>query len=358
MAGQRYTTVAGRLEKFAGRVLARAQFSEMLCKLGAMEQMPENKSENIEWLRYLPYGGVDNQWMAAGGDTTFINQHLVAEGVTPSADSLSYTTVGATLQQIGCLYSYTDKTKKVHEEGQGIPKEMEQQTAERLTLCREMMCYGEMKSATNDFYGGVGTSPATVNGPPTQGMFQNITRAIRALHGTTINSMLSSSQNYGTQAVQASFPVYCHTDMEKTFENMEGFTQVKDYGSQKLIDPDYEIGAIGRYRIIVNPILTYAPDTGAAVGTWTGTGTAKSTSGTSMDVYPLIIMGRGARGGEAFGQVALRGMSSIDVSHIPANQKEKSDPLGQRGYIGAITWQAQQILNDAWMAVAYVGTEE
>jgi len=89
MAGQRYNTVAGRLENFTGRVLARAQFSEMLCKLGAMEQIPQNKSENIEWLRYLPFGGVDNSWLAAGGDTAFINKHLVVEGETPSADSLS-----------------------------------------------------------------------------------------------------------------------------------------------------------------------------------------------------------------------------------------------------------------------------
>lgn len=356
MAGQRYSTVAGILEEFRGRTLARAIAAEMLSKLGAMEEMPQNKSENITWPRYLPYGGVDNQWMAAGGDTTFINAHLIQEGVTPTADSLSYTTVGATLQQIGCLYSYTDKTEAVHEEGKEIPMEMERQVAERIALCREMMCYGEMKSCTNDFYGGIGTTPATVSGPPTLSMFQDITRAIRAAHGTTINSMLSSSQNFGTQAVQASFTVYCHTDMEKTFENMVGFTPVKDYGAQKLIDPDYEIGAVGRFRIIVNPVLTYIPDYGAAVGTWTGSGAPKSTTGTKLDVYPLIIMGRGARGGEAFGQVALRGKSALQVSRVTG--ADKADPLNQRSYIGALTWQAQQILNDAWMAVAYVGTEE
>jgi len=246
----------------------------------------------------------------------------------------------------------------VHEEGEGIPKEMEKQTAERITLCREMMCYGEMKSCTNDFYGGIGTSPTTVNGPPTQSLFQNITRAIRAAHGTTLNQMLKSSPDFGMQSVQASFPVYCHTDMEKTFENMEGFTLVKDYGTQKLLDPEYEIGAIGRYRVIVNPILTYIPDSGAAVGTWSDPATTpKSTTGTYIDVYPLIVLGRGAKGGEPFGQVALRGMNSIKPIHFAPSDRSKADPLGQRGYVGAITWQAQQILNDAWMAVVYVGTE-
>ena len=139
---------------------------------------------------------------------------------------------------------------------------------------------------------------------------------------------------------------------------MLGFTKVVDYGSNvKLLDEDYEIGAIGRFRVIINPILTYQPDVGAAVGGWTGTGTASSTTGTLMDVYPLVTLGRGKAGGDAFGQVALRGMNAIDSHHIPPNVKSKSDMLGQRGYVSAQTWQAQAILNDAWMAVAFVGTE-
>src|SRR6056297_2532522 len=134
MAGQTYTTQAGRNEKYKGRILAKAQAQEMLTKLGTMEEMPHNSSELIEWMRFLPYGGVDNQWIAAGGDTAFINKHVVQEGVTPSPDSISWTTLSATLQQIGCLYSYTDKTKYVHEEGSEIPKEMEDQAAARIVL--------------------------------------------------------------------------------------------------------------------------------------------------------------------------------------------------------------------------------
>ena len=357
MAGQTYSTQAGRYEKFKGRILAKAQTQEMLTKLGAQEQMPQNSSELIEWLRFLPYGGVDNQWIAAGGDTSFITKHIIQEGVTPSPDSISWTTTSATLQNIACLYSYTNKMRYVHEEGSEIPKEMEDQAATRIALCREMMVYGELKSCTNVFYGGTGTSVATVNGPPTKAMFQRISRAILGAHGITINKMLKSGPAYGMQSVAASWPVYCHTDMEKTFENMPGFTKVQDYGGGSMLDPDYEIGAIGRFRIIVNPILTYAPGAGAIVGNAVSGFTPKSDATTNIDVYPLIIMGRGKGGGDAFGQVALRGMNAIDAGHIPPNQKSKSDPLGQRGYVSAQTWQAQAMLNDSWAAVAYVGTE-
>jgi len=358
MAGQTYTTQAGRQEKFSGRILAKAVAQEMLSKLGAMEIMPQNKSELIEWMRFLPYGGVDNQWIAAGGDTDFINKHLIQEGVTPTPDSITWTTLSAVLQQIACLYSYTDKMKYVHEEGVSVPAEMEDQASARIALCREMMCYGEMKSCTNQFFGGTGVNVSTVNGPPTNGMFQNISRAILGAHGITINKMLKSGLAYGMQSVAASWPVYCHTDMEKTFENMAGFTKVQDYGGREMLDPDYEIGAMGRFRVIVNPILTYMPGAGAGVGSAVTDFTPKSDDATNIDVYPLVIIGKGKMAGEAFGQVALRGKNAVETGHFPPAEKSKIDPLGQRGYVAAQTWQAQAILNDAWMAIAYVATEE
>jgi len=246
----------------------------------------------------------------------------------------------------------------LHEEGQEIPREMEDQAATRIALCREMMIYGELKSCTNVFYGGAGTSIATVNGPPTKNMFQNISRALLSKHATTINKMLKSGASFGMQSVAASWPVYCHTDMEKTFENLPGFTKVQDYGGAQLLDPEFEIGAIGRFRIIVNPILTYKPGAGAVVGSAVAGFDPKSDAGTNIDVYPLIIMGKGNGGGEAFGQVPLRGFNSIDANHYPPSEKSKIDPLGQRGYVSAMTWQAQAILNDDWLCVAWVATEE
>jgi N4-gp56 family major capsid protein len=353
MAGVTYTTNTGRLEKYPGRILKKAEKREMLTKLGAMDPMPQNKSQKIEWLRFLPYGGVDNQWLAAGGDTAYITAHLITEGVTPSADSVTYTTLNTTLQQIGCLYSYTDKTRYVHEEGSEIPREMEDQAAQRLALCRELMVYGELKSCTNVFYGGTGTSVATVNGAPTKAKFQNISRDLLGKHAIMLNQTLKSGPMFGMQSVAASWPVYCHTDMEKTYENITGFTKIQDYGGRELLDPEYEIGAIGRFRVIINPLFTYQAGAGAAVGS-TG---LKADDSTNIDVYPQIIIGRGLGGGDAFGQVPLRGFESIDASHIPVGTKSAADPLGQRGYVGAITWQAQKILNDDWMACFYTGTE-
>jgi N4-gp56 family major capsid protein len=355
MAGQAYTTYTGIINRFKGEVLAKAIPEEKLTKVGKQIQMPQNKSQTIIFPRYLPYGGVDNQWIAAGGDTAFINAHLVAEGVTPSADSITQTTVTATLQQIACLYSYTDKMAEVHEDGKQVPQEMKDQSSTRIGLCREMMVYGELKGCTNKFYGGTGTTIPTVNGPPTRALFQKVSRALQAKHGTFVNKLLQSSENFGSRSVDASWPVYCHTDMEATFEDMVGFTKVADYGGRALLDPN-EIGSVGRFRIIVSPILTYYPAGGAIVGAAVAGFTPKADDATNIDVYPLIVVGQGTGGGDFFGQIALRGKDSFDPTWIPVGTKSAADPLGQRGYAGGITWQSQRVLNDAWGAVIFVGT--
>jgi N4-gp56 family major capsid protein len=146
--------------------------------------------------------------------------------------------------------------------------------------------------------------------------------------------------------------------MEATFENMPGFTARKDYGNPADVIDETEIGAIGRFRICVNPLLTYMPAAGAVIGNATAGFTPKSDAGVKIDVYPLIILGQGRGHNEdAFGQVAIRGLDSIMLTHIPTGTKTAADPFGQRGYVGGMTWRAQKILNDAWMAVAFVATE-
>ena len=358
MAGQSYTTVAGRLENFAGAVLERAKFSEVLTKLGDTQEMPLNKSQKITWLRFLPYGGVDNQFLAAGQESAFISKHYIAEGVTPPADSVTYTTFYTTLRQIGCLFSYTDVMYETHEEGQAFPREMEQQTAERITLCREMMVYGELKSCSNAFFGGTGNTVDTTNGAPTYALAQRIEKAILAKFGFRLNKMLGAGPGEGTVPVPPSFVAYCHTDLAMTLQNTTGFIRKESYGGSPVLDENDEIGSLGPLRFIGNPILNPIPNGGAAVATYSGPGSSGiSTGGVYLDIYPVIVMGRGRNGGDAFGQVKLRGRQSINPSHIPIGTKDTCDPLGQRGYYGAITWQAQKILNDAWMAVMFVAAQ-
>lgn len=357
MAGQRYDSVAGRLENFRGRVLARVNYDAALAKYGDMHDIPMNESRNIEFLRMLPYGNVDNQFIAssATADSDFVNAHRIADGVTPSAESVSRVTRTATLEELGCLYSYTNQFYELHEETKPFMAEMEQQVSDRLALAVDMQNWGEMKGTANDFYGGAGTSPTTVNGAMTRILAQTIEKTIRRLHGLPVNRLEKSGMEYGSQAVPASFVALTHTDMRMSLELDPDFKKVEDYGHVARLDEDREFGMLGSIRFLEDPTLTYLPNYGAAVGTWTGPGTPASDLGVNINVYPIIVLGKGRGAANPFGQVRLKSKSAIELSNVPLKQKDSGDPLGQRGYIGGCLYHTQLIQNDAHMAAAFVG---
>lgn len=346
MAGQLYATDTARIGQVNGRILKQAMFDEVLTTVGQMESIPKNKGDTVEFKRFLPYGGVDNEWISAGGDDEFVTAHLTTEGVTPSADSITSTTVTSVLQQYSCLYSYTDKTKKMHEDD--LPAEEIRQAGKRIQLVREMNVYGKLKACTNAFYGGTGTSRATVNGSVTGGLLRKVKRDLQRYHCDPVTEILSSSPDFGVSSVDAAYICYVHTDAESDLYDLSDFTKVADYGNRKTIS-SREIGSWESFRFITSPILTYYPAGGAVIG---ATG-LKADDSTNIDVYPLLVMGE-----NAFAQVALRGEEAIDSNHIPVSAPSKSDPGGQRGYIWASTWFTSDIMNQDWMAVVEVGVTD
>lgn len=344
MGIQNFNSQAARVNKLKGEILAHAVPVEVLGTTGMQKQMPKNQGDNVIFRRWLPLGGVDNRWVTGANVNTFAADHLTTEGVTPSADTLTAVDVTATLQQYSCLYAITDRTADLYEDD--VPSEMKKQTGERVGLLREMVRYGALKGMTNIFYGGTGNSPATVNGTVTITLLRRITRSLKANHAKMVTSILAPSPNFATAPVEAAYLVFCSTDMEPAIRDLPGFKHVSEYGQRKPIH-EQEIGSCESYRFVLSPELAANINGGAAIGT-TG---LFSTGGTNIDIYPMIVVGE-----DAWGQVALRGMDSIDVSYIPPGQKDKNDPLGQRGYIGAKTYMTALVLNNGWGALAWVGT--
>ena len=93
--------------------------------------------------------------------------------------------------------------------------------------------------------------------------------------------------------------------------------------------------------------MTYRPAAGALIG---ATGLKGNTN---IDVYQLIICGE-----NAWGQVALRGNESLFITKKSPKDIDKSDILGQRGYVGGRMYFDCTILNDGWMALAHVGVTD
>ena len=351
MTVQTFALTPGRLNKFKGQILAHAVPLEVLGKTGRQVKLPRNNSDTYVARRWLPYGATStdantiNRFFQNGtGDrgNAVVQANQISEGVTPSPESITPQDITVVVQQYGCLYGFTDKTYDLYEDD--IPAAMIEQIGERVTFVNEMIVWGALRACTNQYYGGTGTSRATVNGALTLGMVRKIARNLQANHGKPVNSVLSASGNYGTDAVAEGYTVYCHTDMEPDIRDLPGFVPAEKYASGKPM-PN-EIGKCERFRFITSPDLPSIQDAGAAVGS-TG---LQSTSGSNIDVYQFIVTAK-----DAWSQIAVRGKESLDPTYLPPGQKTKSDPLGQRGYAGTIWWKAVMLENQGWMAVGNVG---
>lgn len=342
MSGATYASPAGRINEFKGEILAHAVPTEVLGITAQHKKMPKNAGDNVTYRRYLPYGGATtnsttiNAWVVTAGS------HVTQEGVTPNADSLVAQDISVSLAQYSCLYMYTDKTADMHEDD--IPAEMKKQVGERMGLVREMIRYGALKACSNLFYAG-GTTRLTVDEAISLNFLRKMSRSLLGNGASPITRVLAASPNFNTSPVEAGFLVFCHTDCEHDIRQLPGFKETAVYGQRKVIH-EMEVGSVDRFRFIVSRHLGSIIDAGASVGS-TG---LYSTGAASIDVYPVIVVAE-----DAWGEVALRGMDSFDITDLRPGEKTKSDPLGQRGYTGAKFYSAAKVLNDGHMCVGEVG---
>ena len=353
MAMQSFGLDAARLAKYKGEILAHAVPVEVLGRTGRQIPMPKNNSDTYVARRWLPYGATatsastQNQFFQNGtGDrgNVIVQAHQTQEGVTAQPDNITPLDITVVMQQYSCLYGFTDKTFELYEDD--IPKAMIEQIGQRVTFVNEMIIWGALRACTNQYYGGTGTSVATVNGGLTLGLIRKIAKNLQANHGKPVNKMLKASPDYGTDAVAEGYTVYCHTDLEPDIRDLPNFVPAEKYASGKPM-PN-EIGKCERFRFITSPDLPSIQDGGAAIGSTN----LYSTSGSNIDVYPFIVAAQ-----DAWGQIAVRGLNSMDPTYIAPGEKSKSDPLGQRGYAGTIWWKAVMIENQGWMAVGNVGSK-
>lgn len=332
---------AARLGKLKGDILKHAVPAEVLGITGQQRPMPKNQGKTIVHRRYLPYGATNTDWNTRNRPQAAAAAHELTEGVTPAADTLVPQDIQVSLKQYGCLYELTDQTVDTYEDD--VPAEMKKHCGERIALVREMVRYGVLKACTNVFYAGGGASRAAVNAKIPLSLLRKISRNLQANHAKRITGILAPSANVATKPVEAAYLVFVHTDAEADIRDLPGFKHVTEYGSRTVVSP-YEVGSCENYRFITSPELAPYAGAGADIAT---TGLMGATK---VDVYPFIVVGE-----DAWGQVALRGTEAIDPTYIPPGQKDKSDPLGQRGYVGAKFYMACTMLNEGWMAVAEAG---
>lgn len=342
MAQFQTTAPPERIGKLKGEILAHAVATEVLGITGLQRALPKNNGRTVVYRRYLPFGAANTDWNTRNRPAVNAAAHELTEGVTPTADTLVPQDITVTIKQYGCLYQLTDQVVDTYEDD--VPAEMKKHCGERVGLLREMIRYGVIKSCTNVFYAGAAASSrVTVSAKITLNLLRKVSRNLQANHAKRVTGILAPSINIATKPVEASYLVFVHTDAEADIRDLQGFVHVSAYGSRKPVHAQ-EIGSCENFRFITSPELAPYMAAGADVASTGLMGTAK------VDVYPFIMVGE-----EAWGQLALRGADSIDPTYIPPGVKDKSDPLGQRGYVGAKFYMQCMLLNEGWMAVVEAG---
>jgi len=353
MAIQQYGTAASRnLIRAAQGMLEHAEPITVLGDFGTQRELPMNSTDTIVFRRTLPFGAniaglsVENntRYVATPGGTGGLNysDFVLAEGVTPNSNTITFQDVAVTLQQFGILFKFSSKTEQLYEDD--VPMEMQKLTGETMAEVLELVRYGALKAGSNVVYAGGVTTRSSVNSIITLNALRKVARTLESNRAKRVTSRLAPGPNFSTRPVQPAFIVFAHTDCVADIRNLPGFTRVEEYGSFKPIH-DREIGAAEDFRFIVSPLFRAFSAAGSA--TLNG---CLSVGGSNVDVYPLMIIGE-----DAWGQVALKGMAAIKPIVLKASQTSHANPLGQFGYVGASTYFAAVRLNEAWMTRLEVG---
>lgn len=324
MAFSVYGDITPRTAAFAvAKMLVRAQPYLVLEKFMQMFPIPNNSTKVAKFRRY---------------EALALATTPLVEGVTPVGKTMSYTDVTATLSQYGDFVTITDVIKDTHEDP--IFMEYQDIIAEQAAQTIEAIRFGIFKAGTNVFYMNgsartdVNTAFTGANGLAKQ---RAISRGFKRQNAQPITKISSTSPNYGTTPITASFVALCHPDCETDIRGITGFNPVEGYVPGAAIS-EFEIGKVENVRYIVSTVFDPWADGGGNKGSMV------STSGVKADVYPILFLGQNAIAG-----VPLKGKDSLSpIVHNPT--VSDSDKLGQRGHIGWKTMQTAVILNDLFMA--------
>ncbi len=320
MANTAYGDISQRTAAYAAKeMLKHAEPILCLSKFGQVKTIPKNTAEGVKFRR---------------PNVFTVSTTALTEGVTPTAQQLTYADVSATLGQYGAVVNITDKVADLAEDP--VLSDASMLCGEQAAETVEMLTWGVIKAGTNVFYNN-GSARTDVNTAITLAKQRAITRDLKSSRARKITQMVGASTNVSTEPVDAAFIAFGHTDCEADIRGLTGFTPVEQYGQMKALP--YEVGKVEDVRYILSPLLTPFADGGGDKGTMV------STSGTKADVYPIIFIAK-----EAYGLVSLKGSTAIKPTVINPDTVSKSDPLGQMGHVGWKTYYVAKILNDAWQA--------
>ena len=256
----------------------------------------------------------------------------LAEGVTPASQKLTAQDYTLPLKRVGYVVEISDEIEDHHDDP--VIQEGVEIVSEQMAESLELVRFGGLVAGTSVYFAN-GAARDEVNTEPTKTLFTSIRRFLKRKDAKPITKFVGPSVEYGTVHMPKSYIALCHPDLEGSLEKIDGWKKPEDYAVKSPFEN--ELGGLSVFRVLSSTLLTPWADAGGDKGTML------STTGTKADVYPILIFAE-----NAYATSAFKGMNALTPSVIPPGKKEKSDVLGQRGYIGAKGMCGACILNDDW----------
>jgi N4-gp56 family major capsid protein len=319
------------------RMLKRAMPYLHLEKFGQTYAMPTNSTQTAKFRRYFLSGAGGSAGTTTPGSNFYIPVATtpLIEGVTPAGSKLANQDYTVTLAQYGDYITITDVVMDTHTDP--VLQQATDILGEQAALTVETLRFNVLKAGTNVFYANAVAGRSSVVTAISLADQRRVTTALNRQNAKKISQVVASTPDFNTKSVEAAYMAVCHPDLETDIRTMNGFKPVADYGPHTT-PFEGEIGSVEQVRYLTSTVMAPWADAGGAKGVM------RSTSGTSADVYPVLVFGR-----DAFGIVPLKGKSSM--TPMVVNPKPAAgDPLAQRGTVGWKLWTATVILQEAFMA--------
>ena len=336
----------GRIEaQAAAEMLSYAEPTFVLGSSAERKRMKAHNSDTIIFRQWLPIGADEAdpdpaKPRGANQDRWDVNpvDHLVVEGVTPSTIGIEPRDVSVQARQYAVLMSYTDVSLDLYEDD--FVRVMRQRVGETMGYIKEMLDYATLRAGTAAFYIG-GMARSGVNNTITDNVLRQASMFLARNGGRKLKpAIIDTKAGNDSSNVEAAYCVYCHTDLELSLRLLSGFIHVSQYARRKAISMD-EFGSSANFRFILSKELEpYEAATSANVD-------AKFYGGPNKgDVYPVLIIAK-----EAWAEVDIMDVGSVGrVTELAPNDLDKSDPLGQLGYVGVKGYIQPFVQHDGWMA--------
>lgn len=285
-------------------LLARLLPRLVFMNFGQVKPMPRNEGQSVQYRGFntLPVLPVD-----VNGKTV-----PMVEGVTPSSQDATMTTITATPKQYGGWMEITDMVDFTSPDP--VLTEFGQLLAEQAANTMDLLTRDVLSAGTNVQYANGKVSTVTVAAGDNITLLE-VRKAVRTMQLNKVQkltSMLNASTGVGTKPVPACYIGIVGPQTVYDLKGISQFVPVEQYGSAAGGTLPFEVGALDEVRFVLSNNSLIKAGAGAA----------------GIDVHATLILAA-----DAYGMISPMGIENI----IKGFGVNGNDPLNQRATTG---WKA------------------